>query len=36
MEELCALDRLEEQHGLVPEEKTRKCTVIRELENSIL
>jgi hypothetical protein len=36
MEELCALDRLEEQHSLVPEEKTRKCTVIRELENSIL
>jgi len=36
MEELCALDRLEEQHGLAPEEKVWKCLVIRDLENSIL
>jgi hypothetical protein len=26
---------LEEQHGLFPEEKERKCGVIRDLENSI-
>jgi hypothetical protein len=36
MEELCSLDSLEEQHGLTPEEKVRKCGVIRDLENSIL
>jgi len=36
MEDLCALDRLEEQHGLAPEEKIRKCEVIKDLENSIL
>jgi hypothetical protein len=36
MEELCGLDRLEEQRGLGPEEKERKCSVTRELENSIL
>lgn len=36
MEDLCALDRLEEQRGLTPEEKVRKCGVIRDLENSIL
>jgi hypothetical protein len=36
MEDLCALDRLEEQRGLTPEEKARKCGVIRDLENSIL
>jgi hypothetical protein len=36
MEELCALDSLEEQRGLTPEEKVRKCGVIRDLENSIL
>jgi hypothetical protein len=36
MEELCALDSLEEQRGLTPEEKVRKCEVIRDLENSIL
>jgi len=36
MEELCALDRLEEQRGLIPNEKIRKCGVIRDLENSIL
>jgi hypothetical protein len=36
MEDLCTLDRLEEQHGLSPEEKVRKCVVIRDLENSIL
>jgi len=36
MEELCALDRLEEQRGSTPEEKVRKCVVIRDLENSIL
>jgi len=35
MEELCALDRLEEQRGLAPEEKVRKCLVIRDLENYI-
>jgi hypothetical protein len=35
MEELCTFDRLEEQHGLSPEEKERKCGVIRDLENSI-
>jgi hypothetical protein len=35
-EELCALDRLEEQRGLAPDEKPRKCLVIRDLENSIL
>lgn len=34
--QLCALDRLEEQRGLAPEEKIRKCEVIRDLENSIL
>jgi hypothetical protein len=33
MEELSALDRLEEQRGLTPEEKVRKCVVIRDLEN---
>jgi hypothetical protein len=36
LEELCALDSLEEQRGLTPEEKERKCGVIRDLENSIL
>jgi len=36
MEDLCALDRLEEQHSLAPEEKIRKCEVIKDLENSIL
>jgi hypothetical protein len=36
MEELCTLDRLEEQQGLSSEEKERKCVVIRDLENSIL
>jgi hypothetical protein len=36
MEELCALDSLEEQRGLTPEEKARKSGVIRDLENSIL
>jgi hypothetical protein len=36
MEELSALDRLEEQRGLTPEEKVRKYVVIRDLENSIL
>jgi hypothetical protein len=36
MEDLCALDRLDEQRGLAPEEKTRKYEVIRNLENSIL
>jgi len=36
MEELCALDSLEEQRGLTPEENVRKCGVIRDLENSIL
>jgi endonuclease/exonuclease/phosphatase family metal-dependent hydrolase len=36
VEDLCALDRLEEQRGLTPEEKARKCGVIRDLENSIL
>jgi hypothetical protein len=36
MEDLCALDKLEEQRGLTPEEKARKCGVIRDLENSIL
>jgi hypothetical protein len=36
MEELCALYSLEEQRGLTPEEKVRKCGVIRDLENSIL
>jgi len=36
MEDLGALDRLEEQRGSTPEEKARKCGVIRDLENSIL
>jgi hypothetical protein len=36
MEELSALDRLEEVRGLTPEENQRKCLVIRDLENSIL
>jgi hypothetical protein len=36
MEELSALDRLEEVRGLTPKEKERKCLVIRDLENSIL
>jgi hypothetical protein len=36
MEDLCALDRLDEQRGLAPEEKIRKYEVIRDLENSIL
>jgi hypothetical protein len=36
LEELCALDRLEEQRGLAPEEKVRKCVAIRDLENSIM
>jgi hypothetical protein len=36
MEELCALDSLEEQRGLTSEEKARKCGVIRDLESSIL
>jgi hypothetical protein len=36
MEELCALDSSEEQRGLTPEEKVRKCVVIRDLESSIL
>jgi len=36
MEELCALDSLEEQRDLIPKEKARKCGVIRDLENSIL
>jgi hypothetical protein len=36
MEELSALDRLEEVCGLTPEEKERRCLVIRDLENSIL
>jgi len=35
MEDLCALDRLDEQRGLAPEEKIRKYEV-RDLENSIL
>jgi hypothetical protein len=30
MEELCTLDRLEEQQGLSSEEKERKCVVIRD------
>jgi hypothetical protein len=36
MEDLCALDRLDEQRGLAPEEKIRKYEVIRDLENSTL
>jgi hypothetical protein len=36
MEELCALDRLEEQRGLAPDENAKKCLVIRDLKNSIL
>jgi len=36
MEDLCALDRLDEQSGLAPEEKIRKYEVIRDLENFIL
>lgn len=36
VEDLCALDRLEEQRGLTPEEKGRKCGIIRDLDNSIL
>jgi len=36
MEDLCTLDRLDEQRGLAPEEKIRKYEVIRDLENSIL
>jgi hypothetical protein len=36
MEELCALNSLEEQRGCTLEEKVRKCGVIRDLENSIL
>ncbi len=36
MEELSALDRLEEERGLAPEEKVRKCSVIKDLENTIL
>jgi hypothetical protein len=36
IEELCALDSLEEQCGLTPKEKVRKCEIIRDLENSIL
>jgi hypothetical protein len=36
IEDLCALDRLDEQRGLVPEEKIRKYEVVRDLENSIL
>jgi hypothetical protein len=35
-EELSALNRLEEEHGLGPEEKVRKCLVFRDLEYSIL
>jgi hypothetical protein len=36
MEELCALDSLEEQRGLTSEEKEKKSGVIRDVENSIL
>jgi hypothetical protein len=36
LEELSALDRLEEERGLASEEKVRKCLVIRDLENTIL
>jgi hypothetical protein len=35
-EEFSALDRLEEEHGLAPKEKVRKCLVFRDLEYSIL
>jgi hypothetical protein len=36
LEELCALDRLEEQRGLASEEKVRKSEVIRDMENATL
>jgi hypothetical protein len=36
MEELCALDSLEEQRGLTSEENARKSGVIIDVENSIL
>jgi hypothetical protein len=36
MEEVSALDRLEEEHGLAPEEKVMKCSIIRDLENTVL
>lgn len=36
LEELYAFDRLEEDLGLSPEDKARKCEVIRALEISIL
>jgi hypothetical protein len=36
LEELYALDKLEEQRGLAPEEKFRKSEVIRDMENATL
>jgi hypothetical protein len=36
LEELCALDMLEEQRGLAPEEKFKKSEVIRDMENVTL
>jgi hypothetical protein len=36
LEELSALDILEEEHGLVFEEKVRTCLVINELEKTTL
>jgi hypothetical protein len=35
MEELSDLDRLDEEHGLAPEEKVRKCLVIRYFSLSL-
>jgi hypothetical protein len=36
LEELCALDRLEEQRGLAPEKKFKKSEIIRDMENTTL